>query len=367
MVVVLIFLALTLALVANSGLNTMIGSFRQATDNWLQQRLVAQLYLRGLEARPALDSWLAANYPDIRVSDRYRTELARPARAGATASGGTRIEVISLQTGQRFLDGVRLLRPGDDARRRFQAGEGVFISERAWRLDGWQQGGSIWLCERVGEAPVLGVYHDYGNPLSQLMVSEGLFRRCWPDLRPVSQALFGPPSANWADLRAMLPRDLGLRPEQMVDTASLKQAGLAVFDRTFVVTRALNSLTLLVAGIGLFCAISAIHHHRIGQQALLAALGMTRRERSTLLLMQWGLLGVLCMAVVWPFGTVLAAYLAAVVTPIAFGWSFPLRFELAHYPVLAALASACLLGAVAFPSWRLLRASPARLLREQAL
>ena len=147
---------------------------------------------------------------------------------------------------------------------------------------------------------------------------------------------------------------------------NLKQIGLAVFDRTFTVTQALNVLTLLVAGIGMFCAISAIHHHRVGYQALLASLGVSRRERGALLIAQWGLLGLLCMAIVWPFGAVLAAYLAGIVTPVAFGWSFPLVFAWPHYLELAATASGALVLAVLLPSIRLLRASPATLLREQA-
>jgi putative ABC transport system permease protein len=49
----LALMAMCLALVANSGLNTMIGSFRQATDEWLDQRLAAELYLRGGVSLPA--------------------------------------------------------------------------------------------------------------------------------------------------------------------------------------------------------------------------------------------------------------------------------------------------------------------------
>jgi hypothetical protein len=41
----LALMAMTLALVANSGLNTMINSFRVATDDWLSQRLAAELRL----------------------------------------------------------------------------------------------------------------------------------------------------------------------------------------------------------------------------------------------------------------------------------------------------------------------------------
>jgi putative ABC transport system permease protein len=358
----LALMALTLALVANSGLNTMIGSFRQATDAWLEQRLAAQIYLRGDLQLQGLEDWLEQQDERLRVVQRFRTELDR----GSPEGGAARIELVSLQEGERFLDSVALIRPVDLAQDAFAAGAGLYISERAWRLDGWQPGDRVQLCPNHPETPVLGVYHDYGNPSSQWMVSERLFQACWPRLGPSGRAIYGPPDADWAGVGLALRERFGLESDQIIDQGELKAAGMAVFDRTFVVTRALNALTLLVAGIGIFCAVSAIHHHRVGQQALLASLGMTRRERGTLLLLQWGLLGLLCMALVWPFGTVLAGYLAGIVTPIAFGWSFPLSLEWLHYGVLALLAAACLVLAVALPSLQLLRTSPAAMLREQA-
>ena len=175
----------------------------------------------------------------------------------------------------------------------------------------------------------------------------------------------GPQDSDWSGIRIAIAERFDLDDDKIIDQGELKQTGLAVFDRTFVVTRALNSLTLLVAAIGIFCAISAIHHHRVGQQALLASLGMTRRERGLLLLLQWGVLGLLCMVLVWPFGIALAAYLAGVVTPTAFGWSFPLQLEWQHYLALAAIAAGSLMLAVILPSLRLLHISPAALLREQ--
>jgi putative ABC transport system permease protein len=358
----LALMALTLALVANSGLNTMIESFRKATDDWLGQRLAAELYLRGDLALDGLEAWLARTDPRLRAVERYRNELDRETPSGRTVA----VEVVSLQQGERFLDSVGLMRSVAAARERFAAGDGVYVSERAWRLDGWRPGESLRLCDDQAALPVLGVYRDYGNPRSQWMVSRALFQRCWPQLGPSGRALYGPPELDWSALRAELVERFGLQGDQLIDQAELRAAGMAVFDRTFTVTRALNALTLLVAGIGIFCAVSAIHHHRVGQQALLASLGMTRRERGALLLLQWGLLGLLCMVLVWPFGALLAGYLAGVVTPIAFGWSFPLRLEGLHYLSLALLAAFCLVLAVALPSLRLLRTSPAAMLREQA-
>jgi putative ABC transport system permease protein len=241
----------------------------------------------------------------------------------------------------------------------------VFISERAWRLDGWKPGDRLRLCDAQPDAEVLGIYHDYGNPRSQWMLSESLFKDCWPQLAPAGLSLLGDASLDWPGLRARMLDEFDLEESALISQVELKAVGMAVFDRTFQVTNALNLLTLLVAGIGIFCAVSAIHYHRVVQQALLAALGLTRRERGALLILQWGLLGLLCMVLVWPFGTLLAAYLAGVVTPVAFGWSFALQLEWSHYVVLALLAAGCLVMAVILPSMRLLGTSPAAMLREE--
>jgi putative ABC transport system permease protein len=358
----LALMAMTLALVANSGLNTMISSFRQATDVWLDQRLAADLYVGARVPPGELQAWLAENHSGIESTERFRNRIQSERPDGRSAA----VEVVSLQSGERFDGSVELLRGGERSRSQFRDGMGLFISERAWRLDGWQPGDAVALCPQRGAVPILGVYHDYGNPLSQWMVSESLFRTCWPGQRAISHSITGPLETNWGLFREELRARFSLDEGDVIDQFELKQIGLSVFDHTFTVTRALNALTLLVAGIGIFCAISAIHHHRVGHQALLTSLGLSRRERAALLLSQWGLLGLLCMSLVWPFGTLLAAYLAGVVTPVAFGWSFPLRPEWPHYVELAVLATAALVLAVLLPSLRLLRASPASLLREQA-
>jgi putative ABC transport system permease protein len=359
----LALMAITLALVSNSGLNTMIGSFRQATESWLQQRLVAEIYVTGEASETRLKAWLKQRAPAAGVAARYTTRLVVPAPAGAV----TTIEVISLPANQEFINSVDLMQGRRGAKAVFRDGAGVFISERAMRLDGWQPGQEVQVCPGHDAIPVLGVYRDYGNPQSQWMLSERLFKKCWPGMLASGFGLIGPPGIMWNKVRADLIRDFGLAENEVINQQELMVRGLSVFDRTFSVTQALNALTLLVASIGIFCAVSAIHHHRLPQQALLAALGVTRRERATLLLLQWGLLGLFCIVLVWPFGALLAWVLAAVVTPVAFGWSFALQPEWKHLPMLALLGSGSLLLAVLLPSLQLLQASPGQLLRQRSV
>ncbi len=359
----LALMAMTLALVANSGLNTMIHSFRAATDDWLSQRLVADLYLRGQQELIGLEEWLAVERPELKVAERYQETTTRLNPSGKPVA----IEIVSLRDGDRFRDSISLMRSAANAIQRFENNEGIYISERAWRIEGWQTGEFLALCSSQAKIAVLGIYRDYGNPRSQWMVNRQLFKECWPNKAASGLSVQGPENSNWDQVRTDITEKFDLEDNQIINQSELRKIGLVVFDRTFAVTHALNTLTLLVAAIGIFCAISAIHHHRVGQQALLASLGLTRRERGWLLLLQWGMLGLLCMALVWPFGTLLATYLGTVVTPAAFGWSFPLRLEWQHYMVLAALASACLMLAVLLPSLRLLHTSPAAMLREQNL
>jgi putative ABC transport system permease protein len=359
----LALMAMTLALVANSGLNTMISSFRDATEQWLDQRLVADLYLRSDLTPESVLEGLAGEAIGLEAGERYRTTAVRSTPRGRSAE----LEIVSLRSGARFRNAVRLIDSATEAAERFRAGEGIFVSERAWRLDGWATGDRVRLCADAPELPVLGTYHDYGNPRSQWMVSRGLYLQCWPGQSPSGLTLSGPESTDWNRVRAQLTERLGFEDDEIIEPREVKASAMAIFDRTFVVTRALNALTLIVAGIGIFCAISAIHHHRAGLQAHLASLGLSRRERGAMLALQWGLLGLLCMVLVWPFGTLLAAYLASVVTPAAFGWSFPLRVEGAHYLELTVIAVTSLLLAVTLPSVRLLRVSAATLLREETL
>ncbi len=357
----LALMAMTLALVANSGLNTMIGSFRQATDTWLMQRLDAGLYLRKGPEIGRFQDWLDQAHPGLRVEERHRMNIERRNPAGRPV----RLEVRDLPESPGWLGRAGMLRAGAEAATGFADGAGILVSERAWRLDGWDIGHRVQVCPAAGSLPVLGIYHDYGNPLSQWIIPRDVFRACWPGQGLAGQALYGPGATDWAAIAPAVMAEFGLGEGDLVDQDALRQVGLAVFDRTFAVTQALNTLTLLVAGIGIFCAVSAIHHHRVGQQALLASLGLSRRERGVLLLSQWGLLGLLCMVLVWPFGTALAAYLAGVVTPVAFGWSFALVLGWPHYLALAALAAGSLVLAVLLPSLRLLRTPPAMLLRDQ--
>lgn len=358
----LALMAMTLALVANSGLNTMISSFRAATDNWLQQRLVADVYLTAEIDSSQLEGWLRKEAPSVVVAERRQRDKA------TTTPGAiqTTVEIVSLPDQARFLTSVELFQSAVDAKGHFAAGRGVYISERAWRIEGWSIGDQVQLCPALGRRPIVGIYRNYGNPKPQWMLTESTYLRCWPQQEPSGIALWSDQAIDWNNLGQRLSAHFALAEGQWIDQKALRNVGLSVFDRTFAVTQVLNILTVLVAGIGIFCAVSAIHHHRMRWQALLSTLGVGTGQRLSLYLGQWGLLALLCLVVVAPFGLALSAMLGLVVTPVAFGWSFPLLVNWAHLPALSVVALGSVIAAVLIPGLRLVRTTPAILLREAA-
>ncbi|GGA79469.1 ABC transporter permease [Neiella marina] len=349
-------MAMTLALVANSGLNTMIGSFRAATLDWLEQRLAAPVYLNLADGQRQLGDWLSQHAPTIEIAERHTIQHSQQRH----------IEIASLPPMAPFRNSIHLIDQVTNAQQLFAQGQGIYISERHHRLDGADIGQTVWLCDSAPEVTVLGIYHDYGNPRSQWLLDESLLRQCWPQHIGQSTALLTSDGNDfdWPKLITAMSDSGLIKPEQIIDQQQIKKIAMAVFDQTFTVTEALNGLTLLVAGIGIFCATSAIHHHRVRQQAQLAAMGVSQRQRLIMILSQWSLLALLSMSIVWPFGTLLAWVLASLVTPLAFGWSFSTELVWQHYPILALLALVCVVIATLWPSWRLHRVSIASLLKE---
>jgi putative ABC transport system permease protein len=208
--------------------------------------------------------------------------------------------------------------------------------------------------------PIAGVFGDYGNPIGQAIVSEPLFSTLHPQ---VTALRFGLRTDDAEALRNALTDDFGLPAASITDQAQIKAFSLAVFERTFTVTAALNVLTLSVAGFAIFMSLLTLAGMRLPQLAPAWALGMTRRRLGQLELMRAVVLAALTTACALPLGLALAWVLLAVVNVEAFGWRLPMYVFPRDYAVLGLFALAAALLAAAWPARRLARTPPADLLK----
>jgi putative ABC transport system permease protein len=346
-------MALLLAMAANVGINTMVGSFRLTFLDWLEQRLSAQVYLR---PPPGASARLIAELEG-------RDGIAAVARFYSTdgQAQGAPAEIIGLD-----LPAIRASQVLKESTADWPAalGDGaVLISEKfAFAFD-LAPGDRLRFGDgsRQLDAPIAGVVYDYGAPRGLVLLQERHWTAHWPGIEPTSLGLYLEPDHRF-DLDAFRER-YDLTASQVIDQQSVKQLSVSIFDRTFAVTRSMNLLTLLVAAIGLACALLATEGSRSRDLAQLRALGVGSRALAAAGAGQVLALTALTAALAVPLGVLLAWQLVNVVNVAAFGWSFPLRLFPGEYLRLGALCMLAGLLAAAWPNWRQARTPCARWLQ----
>ncbi len=346
----LALMALLLAMAANVGVSTMVSSFRLTFTGFLDQRLASELYVSARDTTQAKAIIAAA----------VQADAILPLMSVDRQVAGLPAEVFGARDHATYRDNWRFLRAVPDAWDALARGEGVLVNEQLYRRAGLDLGAAVTLAPGVS-LPVLGIHGDYGNPIGQVIVAEAVFLRLYPEA-PVLRFGLRVDPARVDALRAELRTRAGVADGAMIDQAAIKGLSLAVFDRTFTVTTALNVLTLAVAGFAILMSLLTLAAMRLPQLAPVWALGLTRRRLAALDLLRTVLLAALTGGLALPLGLALAWALLAVVNVEAFGWRLPVYLFPWDYLRLGALALLAAALAAMWPAWRLSRLPPARLL-----
>ncbi|OLY74245.1 ABC transporter permease [Pseudomonas sp. ATCC PTA-122608] len=353
----LALMALLLALAANIGAGSMTSGFRHTFNNWLEQRLTAELYLnpQNPAQADALQIWLV---------QQPLVQAVLPTWQVAVQLQGWPAELFGVVDDPTYREHWPLLEAATDPWGQLLQDDTLMLSEQMARRLKVRLGDVINIPTPEGpwSPKVVGIYADYGNPKGHLLVNSRHLLQHWPGLSPARFNLRVLPG-NVPLLVREVQNRFALEDSRIVDQQQLKGWSSQVFERTFAATAALNSLTLGVAGVALFISLLTQSQSRLGQLAPLWALGVTRRQLMLLNLGQTWLLAVLTLILALPLGLLLAWCLDVVINVQAFGWRLPLQvfpWQLAQLLGLAMLAT---LLASAWPLWQLYRSRPADLLR----
>ncbi|WP_421553508.1 FtsX-like permease family protein [Pseudomonas yamanorum] len=353
----LALMALLLALAANIGAGSMTSGFRHTFNNWLEQRLTAELYLnpQNPAQADALQTWLV---------QQPLVQAVLPTWQVAVQLQGWPADLFGVVDDPTYRQHWPLLEAATAPWDQLLQDDTLMLSEQMARRLKVQLGDVISIPTPEGpwSPKVVGIYADYGNPKGHLLVNARHLLQHWPGLSPARFNLRVLPG-NVPTLVREVQNRFALEDSRIVDQQQLKGWSSQVFERTFAATAALNSLTLGVAGVALFISLLTQSQSRLGQLAPLWALGVTRRQLMLLNLGQTWLLAVLTLVLALPLGLLLAWCLDVVINVQAFGWRLPLQvfpWQLAQLLGLAMLAT---LLASAWPLWQLYRSRPADLLR----
>ncbi|WP_187429706.1 hypothetical protein ROLI_010460 [Roseobacter fucihabitans] len=339
-------MALMLAMATNIGVSTMVSSFRLTFTGYLDQRLVSELYLN--TASPA---------EAATITDYLRSQgvTVLPIIWQDVRIGGLPAEVYGILDDPTYRDNWPVLEALPQAWDRLAGGEGAFINEQLARRNDWHAGDHL----PDGDL-ILGIYSDYGNSAGQVVISKLRFDARYPGL---SAQRFGLRTSDPDALATQLRARFDLGEEALINQAALKAFSLAVFERTFSVTAALNLLTLSVAGLALLISLLTLASLRLPQLAPVWALGLTRRRLAGLEVLRALCLAALTGVLAVPLGLALAWVLLAVVNVEAFGWRLPMFLFPWDYVKLGALMLLAAFGAALWPAIKLARTPPDHLLK----
>ncbi|MCV6585026.1 MAG: FtsX-like permease family protein [Marinibacterium sp.] len=348
----LALMALLLALAANIGVGTMVSSFRLTFTGWLDQRLASDLYITtDSDAQTqALRDWLTP-----------RVDGMVPIRRVETRLDGAPGRIYGVIDDPIYREHWPLLAAAPMGWDQIFDQRGVLVNEQLARRAGLGLGDPVEL-GAGWSLPVVGIYSDYGNPEGQAIVALDALLARHPDL-PDRQLGVRVPDGTLPALMDDLRDDFGLERDAMVDQATLKAVSLRVFEKTFVVTGALNVLTLGVAGFALLTAFLTLWTMRLPQLAPVWAMGLTRAHLARLELLRSVALAALAFVLALPLGLGLAWVLLTVINVQAFGWRLPMYLFPLDWLRLGGLALLAAALAAVIPARRLSRLPPAHLLR----
>ena len=357
--------ALMAATATSVGIGVMVTSFRLAVIDWLDTLLRAEIYVSEPGRRdsgpligPGLRAQIVALPTVAELSTVRRLSITRE-------DGDVRVTAYHLPAAAR--DGFRFL--SGSARnvwRTWTTADTVIVSEPFAYRHRTGVGDDLVLPTPAGPVAfeIVGVYQDYTNERGVVAMSSDNFVKYWRDRRVHGIGVYPAQDANSDALAQELTAVIA--PYQLLSmwsNAEVKRRSLEIFDRTFDVTEVLSVLAALIAALGVFSALLALHLERMREYAVMRALGCSNVFVRRTLYAQTFVVGAIAGLFAIPIGIGIAAILIEVINVRSFGWSMHMYLTPAAVAIPPVLAVTAALAATVYPAERAVRVQPAAALR----
>ncbi|HVT42939.1 MAG TPA: FtsX-like permease family protein [Thermoanaerobaculia bacterium] len=319
--------ALSIAIGMMVAVSLMIGSFRETVRIWVDQTVKSDLWIRpshGLSNAPI------AVFPDeisedlrrmdmIAAFDRFRGRDLVFRDSLITVGSGDfdvamshgELPMVAPRSARRALeDAVRL--------------EGVVVSESFAIKYRVASGDAIELPVAGGTRrfPVTGIYRDYSNDRGVVAMDRSLFETSYGDSSINTIAVFLRQGVDPESARREIERVLGPKYGAFAFTnVAIRAEVMRIFDQTFLITRALLAIALIVAVLGIVNTLAALILERRREIAILEVLGMSSGQVRLMLVLESAILGAASSIIGLASGLVLSLILIHVINKQSFGWT----------------------------------------------
>jgi putative ABC transport system permease protein len=362
--------ALATAIGMMTSIGIMVGSFRQTVMIWMDNQLQADLYLRpagtiASDQHPTMSNEIAeklGHVPGVAAVDRFRAYDISFDGFPATL-GAADFHAVRGYRQSAFLSGRRASVVYEE----LQQKDAVVVSEPFANKHHLKIGQTISL--PLGDQRItfriIDIAFDYSSEAGFVAMDRATLLRYLPDPDPSNVALYLSPDANLDTVRADVEKAVAGHNVMIFTNRSLRVQAIQIFDRTFVITYALEAISIVVAVIGIAGALLALVVDRRREFGLLRFLGAATSQIRKLILVEAGLIGLIASFVGLVLGLVLSVILIYVINKQSFGWT--IQF---HWPV--AVLAGSLLGvflatllAGLYPASTAVRLNPIEVVHEE--
>lgn len=363
--------ALTVAVSSTFGVDVMIGSFRASVDNWLGDTLQSDVYI----SVPSTVSTRADGSLDALVLQAVNnTDNIESISTGYKFKARTNIgefDTLALVPHENKPIGLNIISGNEQASwQAFVSDQALLISEPLATKYNLSAGDSIRVfteLEGDKQFTIAGVLRDYASSHGQLTIHRKTFDTYWSSRSVSTIGIIFNDGTNISTAT----QQLRLRLKDTNQTLRLQENNeihsdsLAIFDRTFEVTRVLRWLTVGVAFVGIFSALLALNLERAREFAVLRATGSSRRQLLLLITSQTLWMGLLAGCLAIPLGWAMSEILIHVINLRSFGWN--MDSFIPEGAVISTFMLSCTAALLAglYPAWRLSRSQIARQLRDE--
>lgn len=339
--------ALVTALAMLVGISVMIFSFRKTVETWLSRSVTADVFIAPASSlilghrevlRPEVEN-IARQTPGLLAYDSYRETRIR-FRDDTVKMAAIHFDIVARFNSFQFMEGDSHLVFPEAARH-----DEVVVNESFSRKFHVQTGDSLPLNTPQGihAFRVAAVFYDYTTEFGLILMDQGTYRKFWRDDSINSLALYAQPGVTAASMQGWLRGQLsGLGEFLIYSNQDLRREVFRIFDQTFAITYVLQTIGLVISGLGIFLNLTILVAERQREMGILRAIGASRGQIMQIVLTEAALLAGVGSILGIAAGLSLAWILSNVINVAFYGWTIqwatPWDFLLGLIPAIMVTA-----------------------------
>ncbi|REL29332.1 ABC transporter permease [Thalassotalea euphylliae] len=326
--------AILVALGSAIGMQIMVTSFSKTLNAHLEKQLSADIYLRTDKVTAEFRAMLSSQPEVKQVSVYFQSDgevQTLPAKLASFGDSHLDYQHISLTSGKP----VNISHFAEN---------GCLANEQASIRFGIKLGDIVLFKQNAIDFPcrISGFFYDYGNPLMSLFTLEARHQLAKLSGRHYGYSIRLAQEDTSVELFSeRLINEFNQDSSKILPNKRFKQFANALFEDTFVVTKALNAFILAIALLSLCTSLLSLGANQRKQLVILNHLGVTQRQLLIMKLLQTSIIVVFTVLFALPLGLALGVALLKFVMPIAFGWTIHFHLD------IPAIIQTCLLLMVA--------------------